>query len=263
MLLPIAVRRPVVRLATASSKASVSDVGAWTSWPNPANATTPIWVVASWRWMKSAAARLAACRRLGAMSVKHMLRETSIARMIEVWPEGADDGDRPGEATTNEASPEDEQANGQVAPETDDPGDAASTSDRLEKRTAPRLPPAPEDHQSDDEGRKRQEERERAPARAGSWRPPIRQPIQAGHGVRPSHRTEASPPSARDQDARPGEQRCHLHRLGSDDEPGIERVVHLAQVGLVGGAEARPRRSGAMAFRLASSSWVWTVNPSS
>ena len=43
--LPIAVRRPVVRLRIASTSASWSVVGGWTTAAKPLNATSPIWVL--------------------------------------------------------------------------------------------------------------------------------------------------------------------------------------------------------------------------
>ncbi len=86
--LPTAVRRPVVRLSTTSSRTSWSVVGDWTISANPANATMPIWVVEPWRSMNDEAAASAASRRLGGISVAHMLRETSIARITVVWPAG-------------------------------------------------------------------------------------------------------------------------------------------------------------------------------
>ena len=50
-----------------------------------------------WRSMNDAAAASAASSRFGGMSVAHMLRETSIARMTVVWPAGtADDRRRAG-----------------------------------------------------------------------------------------------------------------------------------------------------------------------
>ena len=74
-----------------SSRTSWSVVGGWTISANPAKATMPIWVVAPWRSMNDDAAASAASSRFGAMSVAHMLRETSIARMTVVWPAGTAD----------------------------------------------------------------------------------------------------------------------------------------------------------------------------
>ena len=59
-------------------------VGAWTTSAKPLKATIPIWVPAPCRCTNDSAACSAASRRLGTMSVEHMLPETSIARMIEV-----------------------------------------------------------------------------------------------------------------------------------------------------------------------------------
>ena len=71
-----------------SRRTSWSVVGTWTISAKPAKATMPIWVVDPWRWMNDAAAASAASRRFGGMSVAHMLRDTSIARMTVVWPAG-------------------------------------------------------------------------------------------------------------------------------------------------------------------------------
>ena len=88
MALPTAVRRPVASVVTTSSRTSWSVVGAWTISAKPAKATIPIWVVELWLSMNVVAAASAASSRLGAMSVAHMLRETSMARMTVVWPAG-------------------------------------------------------------------------------------------------------------------------------------------------------------------------------
>src|SRR5262245_7286569 len=87
--LPIAVLRPVVRLSTAVSSASWSLVGGWITSAKPANATMLISRLDVWLWMNESAAASAASRRLGAISVEHMLRETSRARTMVVWPVGA------------------------------------------------------------------------------------------------------------------------------------------------------------------------------
>ncbi len=84
MALPTAVRRPVARASITSSRTSRSVVGDWSVSANPANATIPIWVFGPWASMNEAAAASAACSRLGGMSVAHMLRETSIARITVV-----------------------------------------------------------------------------------------------------------------------------------------------------------------------------------
>ncbi len=86
--LPIAVRRPVTRLCSASSRSPRSVVGAWTISAKPLKATIPIWLVEAWASMYDAAAASAARIRLGGMSPEHMLPETSSDRMIVAWFEG-------------------------------------------------------------------------------------------------------------------------------------------------------------------------------
>ena len=129
----MAVRRPVARLRTASSSSSWSFVGDWTSSAKPANATMPICVVEPCRWMKDDAASSAACKRVGWMSVEHMLPETSMARMIVVWPAGTltivTGRER---ATARLASPTTNRANGRCRRRREEPGCAVRTSDRLE-----------------------------------------------------------------------------------------------------------------------------------
>ena len=80
--LPIAVRRPVVRLLIASTRACWSVVGGWITAASPLNATSPISEPALWLVTNSIAASSAASMRVGSMSVEHMLPDTSIARMI-------------------------------------------------------------------------------------------------------------------------------------------------------------------------------------
>ena len=55
---------------------------------NPAKATTPTRRSVVWRSMNRDAAACATSSRLGAMSVAHMLRETSIAKITVAWPVG-------------------------------------------------------------------------------------------------------------------------------------------------------------------------------
>ena len=130
MPLPIAVRRPVARLRSASRSVSPSVVGAWTSSAKPLNATIPIWVVDPWCWMKAAAAASAAWSRLGGMSVEHMLPETSIARMIVVWLVGTLTIST-GRATATASAPtaRTNRANGRWRRRRDDPGNASRTRD--------------------------------------------------------------------------------------------------------------------------------------
>ena len=133
MPLPIAVRRPVARLPSASRSVSTSVVGGWTSSAKLLNATIPIWVVGPWRSMKDAAAASAAWRRLGATSAEHMLPETSMAMMMLVWFVGtltmstgrAAAMARAPAATTNSAK-------GRCRRTREEPGSASRTRARLE-----------------------------------------------------------------------------------------------------------------------------------
>ena len=131
--LPMAVRRPVVRLRKAASRAVLSLVGAWTSWANPLKATIPIWVLEPWCSMNVAAAASAACRRFGAMSSEHMLPETSMTRTMVVWLAGtlAMATGRP-MPRASAASASANSANGRWRRQRAGPGRAAWTSDRLE-----------------------------------------------------------------------------------------------------------------------------------
>ncbi len=131
--LPIAVRRPVVRLRIASTRACWSVVGGWTTAAKPLNATIPIWVSAFWLVTKATAASSAASSRVGRMSVEHMLPETSIARMIVDWLVGTlrtTDG-RP-RARTTAATAATSRPNGRCRRSRAEPGSASRTSARLE-----------------------------------------------------------------------------------------------------------------------------------
>ena len=97
----------------------------------------PIWVVPLCRWTNDEAAASAAMSRLGGMSVEHMLRETSIARITVVRPAGTDTtATGRAIAMTRLPSPMRNNANGRCRRIRDDCGAASRTSDRLEKRTA-------------------------------------------------------------------------------------------------------------------------------
>ena len=133
MPLPMAVRRPVARLRSASSSISPSVVGGWTTSAKPLKATIPIWVDDPWRWMKDAAAASAAWRRLGGMSAEHMLPETSMARMIVVWLAGTlTMTTGRARATTRAPTARTNRANGRWRRRRDDPGSASRTRARLE-----------------------------------------------------------------------------------------------------------------------------------
>ena len=108
-------------------------VGACTISAKPANATMPIWVVDPWRWMNDEAAAWAACSRLGSMSVAHMLRETSRARITVVWPAGTlTMAAGRAIASTRLPSARTNSANGRCRRIRDERGRASWTSDRLE-----------------------------------------------------------------------------------------------------------------------------------
>ncbi len=85
---PITVPRDVVRLSMASVRSSLFVVGGTISSANPAKATMPMRVPATWSSTKVRAASWAMARRLGSTSVAHIERDTSRARMIEVRPRG-------------------------------------------------------------------------------------------------------------------------------------------------------------------------------
>ncbi len=83
--------------------------------------------------MNEAAAASAASSRLGGMSVAHMLRETSIARMTVVWPAGTlTMSTGRAIARTRLPRPRTNSANGRWRRMRDDRGSASRTSDRLE-----------------------------------------------------------------------------------------------------------------------------------
>ena len=131
--LPIAVRRPVVRLRRAAWSGDLSLVGAWTTWAKPLNATIPICVLEPWWSMNAAAAASAAWSRVGAMSFEHMLPDTSMTSTIVVWLAGTlaiaigrpMARPRAARATAN-------RANGRCRRRRAEPGCAAWMSDRLE-----------------------------------------------------------------------------------------------------------------------------------
>ncbi len=86
-----------------------------------------------WRSMNDDAAASAASSRFGGMSVAHMLRETSIARMTVVRPAGTlTTWTGRAIATTRLTSPSANSANGRWRRIRDDPPTASRTSDRLE-----------------------------------------------------------------------------------------------------------------------------------
>src|SRR3989304_4851852 len=87
--------------------------------------------------MNDSAAALAASRRLGSISVEHLLPETSIARTMVVWPVGTLTmaTGRPN-AITRLASARRNRANGRWRRRRDGGGSAARTQARLGERTA-------------------------------------------------------------------------------------------------------------------------------
>ena len=131
--LPIAVRRPVVRLCSASSRSERSEVGAWTISAKPLKATIPICVVELCDSTNAAAAASAARSRLGSMSAEHMLPETSIVRMMVVLLAGtATIAAGRATATEVEATAARNSANGRWRRSRDVRGAASRRSETLE-----------------------------------------------------------------------------------------------------------------------------------
>src|SRR5512134_1619580 len=88
MALPIAVRRAGTRLAMAGSSARKSVVGGWINSAKPAKATIPTCLPELLSRTNDIAASLETSRRFGAISVEHMLSDTSIARITVASLEG-------------------------------------------------------------------------------------------------------------------------------------------------------------------------------
>ncbi len=126
-------RRPVVRLLIASTRACWSVVGGWITAASPLNATSPISDPDAWLVTNSIAAFSAASMRVGSMSVEHMLPDTSIARMIVAELAGtlSTITGRPS-AITRAAIPAANSENGRWRRSREAPGIAARISDRLE-----------------------------------------------------------------------------------------------------------------------------------
>lgn len=82
--LPIAVPNPVLRSSTARTRIVLSSVGLTAISVAPLKVTIPICAESGWVSMNPMAACWATARRFGSMSVAHMDREMSSARMIEV-----------------------------------------------------------------------------------------------------------------------------------------------------------------------------------
>ena len=161
MPLPIAVRRPVVRLLIASTRACWSVVGGWITAARPLNATSPISEPDAWLVTNSIAAFSAASRRVGSMSVEHMLPDTSIARMIVVRVGGHAEHDHgPAERDHQGRDRRREQRERQVAPQPRRAGHGRP--DQRQARVARRRPPpalAPQvdrDQHRDDEHERQQ-----------------------------------------------------------------------------------------------------------
>ena len=137
MPLPIAVRRPVVRLLIASTRACRSDVGGWITAANPLNATMPIWVSDACPLTNATAASSAAWRRVGSMSVEHMLPDTSMESRMVVWLLGTlRTTTGLASAMTSTAAPAANSANGRCRRRRRRPGAASRISARLEYRAA-------------------------------------------------------------------------------------------------------------------------------
>ncbi len=115
--LPIAVRRPVVRLRSAASSAVLSLVGAWTTWAKPLNATIPIWVLEPWCSMNVAAAASAACEPVRGDVVRaHAARDIDDQHDGGLVGRDAGDGDRPADAEGEGCEGQREQCERQVPP---------------------------------------------------------------------------------------------------------------------------------------------------
>ena len=85
MAAPMAVPLPVDRPSMAWVSALRSVVGATANWAEPENTINPVRVPAGWCCTKSLAACWAAVIRFGSTSVAHIERDTSRARITEVW----------------------------------------------------------------------------------------------------------------------------------------------------------------------------------
>ena len=167
-----------------SRSTSWSVVGVWTTSANPANATMPICVESLCLPMNDDAADSAASNRFGWMSVAHMLRETSIARMTVVRPAGTFTT-WTGRASAHDQAdkPEREQREGQV------PTYPRRPTDRLAHERKARiaqggLAAAQQPGPRDDEGHDGDQECQRPRCE------------EVGHGRRPNQRRLANPPSA-------------------------------------------------------------------
>ena len=183
--LPMAVRRPVVRLRIASTSACWSLGRRLDHGREPAERHQPdLGARALARRRTATAASSAASRRVGSMSVEHMLPDTSIARMIVAWLAGtlSTTTGRPS-ATTSAATAGREQrrtGGGGAGARLRGIAAADQRQARVARGRRPPTPLAPEvdgDQQRDDEQR----------GRAG--RP------QERHGSRPAHASDRMPPT--------------------------------------------------------------------
>ena len=137
------------------------------------------------RSMNAAAASSAATSRLGAMSVEHMLRDTSMTIRMVVWLVGTlTTAAGRAIATTMAAADAANSANGRWRRTRDVPGRAAAMSDRLEKRTAARP-------------RRRWTTMYSATSAGTSTSSTEQGCPEQGHGSRPDHVSAATPPRVR------------------------------------------------------------------
>ncbi len=253
MALPIAVRRPVVRLSMTSRRTSWSVVGDCTISAKPANATMPICVAGA---LTLDERRRGGLRRQGGGWARCPWR-TCCANV-----HGQDHRRLVGGtltmatgramATTRLARASTNRANGRWRRTRDERGNASrtATGSSSARRSAavagPRCRPPTS-------SRQQRRGASRSPATAG---PCSRQPSRARAARR---RRRAAGSASR----RPRSGEVDLDRLGPDHEPRVEAVVDLAQllgvVGRVVGAVRSARRS---ARSTASSSWLWTLKPS-
>ena len=189
-----------------SSRTSWSFVGAWTISANPANATIPICVVAPCRSMNEDAAVLGGdAAGSAAMSVEHMLRETSSARITVVWPVGTGTM-RPAAPSRRSGWPSamQDQRERQVPA---DPRRARQSlvDERQAREAQARPPPAQGPDPGADEHRQHGQQEEQ-PGHSGDG---------SASGNRPTHSERREPADQQEQHADAGEQRGDLHRLGA------------------------------------------------
>ena len=221
--LPIAVRRPVVRLRIASTSACWSLVGGWITAARPLNATSPISDPELWLVTNATAAASAASSRVGSMSVEHMLPETSIARMIVAWLAGHAEHDHgPAERDHERRDARGEQREREVPPQARRAGPGRADQRQARVARGSRAPPALAPEVDGDQDRDEEDERKQADP-------------QERHGSLPDHASDSAPPMTSSPQPERREQGRDLERLGPDDQLRLEVLVdRLDAVGVVG-----------------------------